>query len=321
MEEKQYLIGVDVGGTSVKLGLFSIDGQLLEKWDMKTVCANGAEQLLEDIKDTIIFKLRQRQIELSATVGIGIGVPGSVDANGVVIHAPNIGWRNFDAADYLHKKIGLPVFIENDANLAALGELAAGSGQGKESMAFLTLGTGVGGAVILNGQLLHGAHGGAGELGHMTIEPDETRQCNCGKRGCLEQYASATGIAYLAEKYMNQAKQEKKESLLFSYENVTAKEVFDCVKKDDALALDIAEEFGQKLGIALALISSVIDPQIFVIGGGVSKAGEVLLSFIKKNYLNYVFTTGKEAEFAIASLGNDAGIYGGMSLVLRSLNQ
>lgn len=319
MEEKQYLIGVDVGGTTVKSGLFSKNGRLLEKWEIKTECENGASQLLEDIKNTIILKLQQLQIALPTVAGIGIGVPGSVDGNGVVIHAPNIGWKNFDAAACLSQKIGLPIFIENDANLAAFGELAAGSGQGKHSMAFLTLGTGVGGAIIVNGQLLPGFHGGAGELGHMTMNPDETKPCNCGKRGCLEQYASATGIANLALKYMGQAKGNDKQSILFAKHNITAKEVFDCVKQDDALALKIAEEFGQKLGHALALVSSVIDPQIFVIGGGVSKAGDIILSFIKKHYLKFVFTTGRETEFAIASLGNDAGIYGGMHIVRQRL--
>lgn len=320
IEKVKYMIGVDVGGTSVKLGLFSEDGELYEKWSVKTQVFGGGERLMEDIKAAILAKLEENKIALSHVTGIGMGVPGSVDAKGIVIHAPNIGWRNFDAAASLSQKIGLPVFLENDANLAALGEWAAGSGKGKSSMVFLTLGTGIGGAVILDGKLISGFHGGAGELGHMTVNLDETKECNCGKRGCLEQYSSATGIANLAKRYMEEEKQGYEMSLLFSFEEVTAKEVFDCVKQKDALAIQIAEEFGERLGHALALTASVIDPQIFIIGGGVSMAGPVLLDFVKKYYVNFVYTTGKETEFAIASLGNDAGIYGGMHLVAQNFN-
>lgn len=317
--EKKYIIGIDIGGTTVKYGLFEADGTLLEKWETKTDSSLSGEQMMEQIKCSVEQMLEKRCLTAEEVKGIGMGVPGSVNDEGVVIHAPNIGWEMFPAADVLNAKINLPVIIENDANVAALGELAAGSAKGKQSMVFITLGTGVGGAVVVDGKLLRGFHGGAGELGHMCVNPAEKEPCNCGKFGCLEQYTSATGIARLAREYMEATEPEIEADLkskLYEYKNVTAKEVFDCVKAGDALAIKIAEEFGRLLGNALAQVASVIDPEIFVIGGGVSKAGDILLTYVQKYYEVNAFTPVKKTEFAIASLENDAGIYGGMYLNL-----
>lgn len=208
---------------------------------------------------------------------------------------------------------GLKVEAGNDANMAALGEMWLGAGRGQKNMIMVTLGTGVGGGVIVNGKVLVGANGASGEIGHLCVNYGETDSCGCGNKGCLEQYASATGIARLARIRLQK---NEDETVLREQETLDAKAVFDAVKAGDKVAIEIAEEFGKYLGYAAANIANVTNPKTIVIGGGVSKAGEILLSFIEKPFQERVFFANKNIEFVLATLGNDAGICGAAKLIL-----
>ncbi len=315
--KNKYVAGVDIGGTTVKLGIFNLDGKLLNQWNIVTDKDYTAEKLLLSIEDSIKLFMQDRSMNINDLQAVGMGVPGSVDETGIVTYAPNIRWRMFDAAGFLSEKLNIPVAVQNDANVAAFAELKCGSGIGKSSICLLTLGTGVGGGIVLNNKIITGFSGCGGEIGHITVNPHEKTACGCGRYGCLEQYASATGIARLASDFMSESDGQ---SALFSYENVTAKEVFDCVKSGDKLAVDIAEKFGDILGRALSNIACLFNPQIFVIGGGVSKAGDIVIHYIQKYFNKYAYSDCVNTEFSIASLGNDAGIYGGAYLALSQLS-
>ncbi len=309
----KYCFGVDIGGTTVKMGLFTTEGELLDKWEIPTRTENGGENILPDVAAAVVAKLEEKQIAKAEVAGIGVGAPGPVDAEGVVHVAVNLGWGVFNMEETLEKLAGVPVKAGNDANVAALGEMWKGGGQGHANLVAVTLGTGVGGGIIVNGKMLTGATGAGGEIGHIHVQDGEEETCGCGNKGCLEQYASATGITRLANRKLAAVDTD---SVLRSGE-VSAKTVFDAVKAGDALALEVAEEFGEYLGKALAAIACVVNPEIFVIGGGVSKAGPVVLDYIKKYYTPYVFHASRDAKFALATLGNDAGIYGAAKLVLE----
>lgn len=305
--------GVDIGGTTVKLGLFDGGGRLLDKWEIPTALDNGGEKILPDVAESIREKMAQKNLAEADLAGIGVGVPGAVDEDGMLVGgAVNLGWKSFHIPQALGAYITVPVKAANDANAAAFGEMWKGGGKGRHSMVAVTLGTGVGGGIILNGKILTGATGAAGEIGHIHIEDKETEVCGCGNRGCLEQYASATGIVRLARRRLAQDDQP---SLLRQGE-LSAKTVFDAVKAGDRTAVEIAERFGDYLGKGLAAVACVVNPQAFVIGGGVSKAGEILFDFIVPKFQKYAFVTCKEAQFALAALGNDAGIYGAAGLIL-----
>lgn len=308
----KYIFGVDLGGTTVKMGLFDIEGNVLDKWEIVTVKDNGGSQILPDIADSIKAKMAEKSIALADVEGVGIGVPGPVDNNGVIYKAANLGWGVFNVSDKLSELTGLPVKTGNDANVAALGEMWKGGGQGYNSIVAVTLGTGVGGGIIIEGKLLAGSTGAGGEIGHIHVEDNETETCGCGNKGCLEQYTSATGITRLANRRLNK---DDMPSTLRTGE-VSAKTVFDAVKAGDALAIEVAEQFGLYLGKGLASIACVVNPEAFVIGGGVSKAGDVLIDYIQKNYIPYVFHGSRDAKFCLATLGNDAGIYGAAKLAL-----
>lgn len=308
-----YLFGVDVGGTTVKMGLFDQDGNVIEKWEIPTRTANGGEKILPDIADSIKAKMTEKGIKKADVIGAGVGVPGPVDGNGTVHRAVNLGWGEVDLKKELSVLLdGMRVEAGNDANVAALGEMWKGGGQGHRNLVAVTLGTGVGGGIIINGEILTGATGAGGEIGHIHVEDNETEACGCGNFGCLEEYASATGITRLANRALAAS---DKDSLLRSGE-VSAKTVFDAVKAGDELAIQVAEKFGEYLGKGLGVIAGVINPEIFVIGGGVSKAGEVLFDYIKPAFEKTVFHGCKNAAFALATLGNDAGIYGAARLLL-----
>ncbi len=307
-----YCFGVDIGGTTVKMGLFQEDGTVLDKWEIKTKIENRGSAILPDVAQSISEKLSEHEIEKADVVGIGVGVPAPVINNGVVKQTTNLNWEYKDVRQELEELTGIKVKVGNDANVAALGEMWKGGGQGNQNMVMVTLGTGVGGGIIINGQILIGTNGAGGEIGHIVMEPNERERCGCGKTGCLEQYASATGIARLARR-----KLEKFEGdTVLQAETVTAKDVFDAVKEGDKAAIEIAEEFGRYLGHGLATVSALVDPSIYVIGGGVSKAGEILFDYIKGPYMEKAFYANKEVKFALAQLGNDAGIYGAAKLVL-----
>ncbi len=308
-----YLFGVDVGGTTVKMGLFDQDGNVIEKWEIPTRTANGGEKILPDIADSIKAKMTEKGIGKADVIGAGVGVPGPVDGNGTVHRAVNLGWGEVDLKKELSGLLdGMRVEAGNDANVAALGEMWKGGGQGHRNLVAVTLGTGVGGGIIINGEILTGATGAGGEIGHIHVEDNETEACGCGNFGCLEEYASATGITRLANRALAAS---DKDSVLRSGE-VSAKTVFDAVKAGDELAIQVAEKFGEYLGKGLGVIAGVINPEIFVIGGGVSKAGEVLFDYIKPAFEKTVFHGCKNAAFALATLGNDAGIYGAARLLL-----
>ena len=309
-----YVFGIDVGGTTVKMGLFQNDGTVVDKWEIPTRTENGGEKVLPDIADAILGKMAEKDIDRKDVAGVGVGVPGPVDGQGIVHRAVNLGWGVFNMEETLSGMLdGMVVKGGNDANVAALGEMWKGGGQGYSNLVAVTLGTGVGGGIIIDGKILTGATGAGGEIGHIHIQDGEADQCGCGNYGCLEEYASATGVVRLAGRTLAASDMD---SVLRAGE-VSAKTVFDAVKAGDALAISVAEQFGEYLGKGLAAIAGVVNPEIFVIGGGVSKAGEVLFQYIQPAYQKYVFHGSKDAKFALATLGNDAGIFGAAKLVLE----
>ena len=310
----KYAFGVDIGGTTVKIGLFDKGGSVLDKWEIPTRKENAGENVLPDVADSIRAKLSEKNISMDEVAGIGVGVPGAVDSEGVLVNgAVNIGWGVFKLPEVLGAYLDVPIQVANDANAAAFGEMWQGGGKGYRNMVAVTLGTGVGGGIIVDGKILTGATGAGGEIGHMHVEDHEEEPCGCKNKGCLEQYTSATGIVRLAKRRLAA---DEAPSVLREGE-VSAKTVFDAVKAGDAVAIEVAEQFGEYLGKGLANVAAVANPEIFVIGGGVSKAGEVLLSYVEPVYQKYAFSACRGAKFALASLGNDAGIYGAAGLILK----
>ncbi|MCM1025915.1 MAG: ROK family glucokinase [Roseburia sp.] len=313
----QYAFGVDVGGTTVKIGLFDREGELLEKWEIPTRIENKGERILPDAAESLLEKMKERGIREEDLIGIGVDVPGTVDDEGTLTGgAANIsGWENVSIPEVIQAYIKVPVKAANDANAAAFGEMWKGGGRGHENVVAVTLGTGVGGGIIVNGSILTGANGSGGEIGHIHIQDGEEEACGCGKRGCLEQYTSATGIVRLARRRL--AKDEAPSVLREGTEPLSAKSVFDAVKAGDPVAIEIAEQFGEYLGKGLAAVACTVNPEAFVIGGGVSKAGEILLDFVREPFRKYVFPMCSNVEFVLAKLGNDAGIVGAAGMILR----
>ena len=308
-----YCFGVDIGGTTVKIGLFQTDGELVDKWEIKTRTENGGEAILPDVAEALKKKMEEKGLDDSQMSGIGIGIPAPVDENGVVQKTANLGWGYKEVSREMEELTGMKVAAGNDANVAALGEMWLGAGKGNKNMIMVTLGTGVGGGVIVNGQPLIGANGAGGEIGHLCVNYEETARCGCGNHGCLEQYASATGIARLAKMRLEK---DDKESALRSVDKVDAKAVFDALKEGDQMSEEIVEEFGSYLGHALANLAAVTDPSAIVIGGGVSKAGDILLGYIEKYFMEKAFFANKKTKFVLAELGNDQGICGAAKLIL-----
>ena len=309
----EYCFGVDIGGTTVKIGLFRTDGELIDKWEIKTRTENKGEAILPDVADALKKKMEEKEIKASQLSGIGIGIPAPVDGDGVVQNTANLGWGYKEVRREMEELTGMKVAAGNDANVAALGEMWLGAGKGHKDLIMVTLGTGVGGGVIVNGQPLTGAHGAGGEIGHLCVNYEEEEHCGCGKQGCLEQYASATGIARLARKRLAA---DDTASVLRDKETIDAKAVFDALKEGDRLSEEIVEEVGRYLGYAMANLAAVTDPSVIVIGGGVSKAGSILLGYIEKYFAEKVFFANKETKFVLAKLGNDAGICGAARLIL-----
>lgn len=310
---EKYCFGVDLGGTTVKMGLFKPNGELVDKWEIPTVKDNGGSKILPDIAASILNKMKEKGIEKDNVIGVGIGVPGPVDPNGICNKAVNLGWEDkIDLEGEMKKLTGLYVKGGNDANVAALGEAWKGGAEGNSDVVVVTLGTGIGGGIIVQGKMLVGANGAGGEIGHIHVVDDEEEACGCSNHGCLEQYGSATGVVRLAKRRLS----EDNEPSVLRDTEISAKSVFDAVKAGDKVAGEIAERFGEYLGKGLAAVGCVTNPQIFVIGGGVSKAGEMLLPYIQKNYIKYTFHASADAKFALAKLGNDAGIYGSAKLVI-----
>lgn len=308
----KYCFGIDIGGTTVKIGLFTTEGELLEKWEIKTRTENHGEAILTDVAESLQNKMQEKNIRKSEVDGIGIGIPAPVMEDGVVQKTANLGWGYKEVTREMKELTGIPVAAGNDANVAALGEMWLGAGKGQKNMIMVTLGTGVGGGIIVNGKPLAGSHGAGGEIGHFCVNEEETETCGCGNTGCLEQYASATGISRLARRRLE--RDDSPSSLRGS--EISAKAVFDALKEGDAVAKEIVEEFGSYLGHALAAIAVITDPSVIVIGGGVSKAGEILLEYVEKYFHEKAFFANQDTRFVLAQLGNDAGICGAAKLIL-----
>ena len=311
--EKKYCFGIDVGGTTVKCALFEEDGNITDKWEITTHVENQGERILPDIADTVLAKIKEKGLDKSRVAGVGIGLPGPVEESGEIACAVNLHWGRKNIEKELGDLTGLKVKAGNDANVAALGEMWKGGGQGARNLIMVTLGTGVGGGIIINEKIVTGAHGAGGEIGHAPVNPKEEVPCNCGNKGCLEQYASATGIARLARKAMESS---QKPSVLRNLPNVSAKSVFDAYKEGDQMAIEVVEEFSEYLGRALAAFTCVTDPDVIVLGGGVSRAGQPLIDCVEKYYRNYAFTACKDIPIRLATLGNDAGVCGAAKLIL-----
>ena len=312
---KKYCFGIDVGGTTVKMGLFTTEGELLDKWEIPTRKEDGGAYIINDVAASVEAKLAEKNIEKEDVAGAGIGVPGPTLDTGYVSICVNLGWKDKNPANELSELLSIPVKAGNDANVAALGEMWKGGGEGYLDVVLLTLGTGVGGGIIINGEIAPSHRGVGGELGHITVNPDEEATCNCGNHGCLEQYASATGVVRIAKKLLAASKEE---SSLRTLETVTAKDVFDAAKAGDHLAVEAVEVLGKYLGLVVANVALTVDPDVFVIGGGVSKAGQVLIDVIIKYYHKFAKIIGdNKAKVVLAKLGNDAGIYGAARMVLK----
>lgn len=309
-----YCFGIDIGGTTVKMGLFEFTGVMADKWEITTYTENEGVAVLPDIAASIQSKIEEKGLGKEQVLGIGVGVPAPVLEDGIVNGSANLGWKYKEVKHELEELTGIYVKVENDANVAALGEMWKGGGMGHKNLVMVTLGTGVGGGIISRGKILRGAHGAGGEIGHLCVNYEEKERCGCGNYGCLEQYASATGVVRLAKRKLAQSKED---TVLRSCGNISAKSVFDAVKEGDQTAIEIAEEFGQYLGHALANIAAITDPAAIVIGGGVSRAGNILFDFIQTPFMEKALFANKKVTFALATLGNDAGICGAAKMILQ----
>lgn len=313
---KPYAFGVDIGGTAIKLGLFQTDGTLIEKWQIPTRTEESGWFILTDALASVREATERHAIPWGAIEGVGMGVPGPVGDDGTVFGCVNLGWDVFNvpcAVLKIEPRLW-KVKVANDVNAAALGELWRGGARGHRSTFLVTLGTGVGGGLVVNERIISGSHGGAGEIGHLCVEPRELEPCKCGRHGCLEQYCSATGLLRLAKNALTG--DQDVVSVMKSNDTLTAKDVCDAARKGDALALSLLDQLGQRLGWALTTSAGTADPEVFVIGGGLSNAGKILLEKIEFYYRHYAFRAFQHTPIALAALGNDAGIYGCVRMLL-----
>ena len=313
---KEYAFGIDLGGTTAKIGLFTTSGALLEKWEVATDTSNAGEHILENLAAAVLGKMKEQSIQPEQVEGVGIGVPGPVlDSSIVPIVCANLGgWGERNVSAQLSGLLdGLKVLAGNDANVAALGEIWMGAAKGAKNAVMVTLGTGVGGGVVVNGKVIDGVHGAGGEIGHITVNRHETAVCGCGKRGCLEQYSSATGVVRCMKKLLDE---NPDTPCVLRGTEFAAKDVFDAARNGDALAAREVDEMSDTLGMALANIAATVDPEAFLVGGGVSRAGEVLFAPLTKHFKEYAFRSCRETPIKQASLGNDAGIYGAVRLIV-----
>ena len=309
----KYGFGIDLGGTTVKLAYFDENGTMLDKWEIPTDTSEDGKNIARDIAASVENYLVTKQIPREDIIGLGMGVPGPVSSDGVVYTCINLGWGVLNVEQEMSALTGFPVKAGNDATVAALGEYWVGGGKGYENMVMITLGTGVGGGIVVEGKVLRGSHGAFGEIGHMTLNRDEELICNCGKRGCVEQYCSATGIVRTANRYL--AKSDAP-SALRDKENFSCKDVFDTAAAGDAVANEILDIVYRYLAEFIGNLCVTVDPEIVVIGGGVSKAGQPLLDGVGKYLPDYQIFATKNVGLALATLGNDAGAYGACKLVL-----
>lgn len=311
---KKYGFGVDVGGTTCKMGLFETNGTLIEKWEIPTNTDNNGESIPRDIVAAVHNKMIEKGLTKDDVEGIGIGVPGAVTEDGVVNKCVNLGWGIVPIVAQMEELSGLKVRAANDANIAALGEAWMGAGKGCHSVVMVTLGTGIGGGIVLNNKILTGFNGAAGEIGHIVVNEDEILQCNCGSHGCIEQYASATGIVMMAHRHLDRS---QKPSALREMGDFSAKDVFDQAKAGDAMAKEVIHTVCYLLGKMIATVCNVVNPEAVLIGGGVSKAGQIIIDEIKEGFDVGIFHACANTKITLATLGNDAGIYGGVGLIIN----
>lgn len=312
---REYGYGVDIGGTFTKFGRMDRQGNLLEKWSLPTDTSDGGRHLIASVGGSLRENLRKNGLSSEDLFGVGLGVPAPVDRDGWVVGGENTGWghRRVDAAGELSDLLGVPVRAVNDGNAAALGEMWRGAGRGCPNLVMLTVGTALGGGVIVNGTIVTGCHGAGGEIGSMMMRPYEPEIAVDGKGGCLEQYVSATGLVRSAGKCLAA---DGRPSVLRAAAQLDAKAILDAAAGGDAIASEVLTDFADLLGQACACVSSVIDPELYLIGGGVSSAGELLLEPVRRAFHRYAYFVFGDTRFAIAALGNDAGIYGSCRLVL-----
>ena len=309
----KYCFGVDIGGTFIKLGLFTVEGELLDKWQIPTRREDLSSHILQDIAEALELKLIERKIIKDEVVGVGFGTPGPVTEDGVAICPANLDWKNKPVAKELSELTGLPCRGGNDVNVAGLGEMWRGGARGYQNVVVVPIGTGIGAAIIANGKVIAGAAGAAGEIGHIHVDDEIKEPCGCGAVGCVEQFSSATGLIRMAKKLIAET---DRETTLRDVEQIDAKAVIDAAKAGDEAAVEIFDKFCDYLGYSLAATAAVIDPEIFIIGGGVSKAGQILLDRVQAYFKKYVWPGRRDIRFALAQLGNDAGIYGAASMVI-----
>ncbi len=309
---KKYCFGVDIGGTAVKMGLFTVEGELLEKWEIPTRREDNSSHILPDIAEQVDLKLAEKGISKDEVAGIGFGTPGPVTDDGVAVCPANLDWENKPVAAELTELTGLPSKGGNDVNTAGLGEMWRGGARGYKNVVVVPIGTGVGAAIIVNGKVITGTRGAAGEVGHIQVDDEIQEPCGCGGVGCVEQFSSATGLVRMAKK----AIAESDRPTVLRDGEITAKAVMDAAKAGDAVADEIFDKFADYLGYSLAATAAVIDPEIFIIGGGVSKAGQFLVDRVQAYYKKYVWPGCRGIKFALAELGNDAGIFGAASYLV-----
>jgi glucokinase len=320
--QDKWIVGVDIGGTTTKLAFINMDGKILYKWQIYTDNSNEGKNITINIAKSIAINLAKLKLNKQNLLGIGIGAPGPVNyQTGIILNAVNLGWRDsFPLKDLLERETGLPVYIDNDANCAALGEMWKGAGNGAKDLVFVTIGTGIGGGIIINGEIVQGINGAGGEIGHITAMPINGSQCNCGKTGCIETIASATGIVRLAkEELLTIGTPGELHNILTQEGEITAKDVMVCAQKGDMIAKKVLNHVTFYLGFVLAGIANTLNPEKIVIGGGVSKAGKILINPLKEQFAQFTFKPVREStEIIVATLGNDAGVIGAAWLVRKA---
>ncbi|WP_270233557.1 ROK family glucokinase [Lactococcus garvieae] len=315
------IIGIDLGGTSIKFGILTLEGEVQDKWAIPTNILSDGKHIVPDIIESINHRLNLYNLDKSDFIGIGMGTPGTVDIEAATVRSAfNLNWADVqEVGAPISEGVGLPFILDNDANVAALGERWVGAGENQADVVFITLGTGVGGGIVADGNLIHGVVGAAGEIGHIVVEPHDGFACTCGNHGCLETVTSATGVVRLARKFAEEY--EGSSQIKASIDNgdeVTSKDIFIAAEAGDAFALSVVDKFAYYLGFACANLGSTLNPAAIVIGGGVSAAGEFLRSKVETYFQKYSFSTVRDStKIKLAELGNDAGIIGAASLALK----
>lgn len=312
---KKYCIGVDIGGRSMKFGLFTNEGELINKSSIPTHTENAGATILPDLANHLEKMFEKFELNDDNLEGVGIGIPGPILNKSIVKTAVNLGWKETtNVKEYLEKRLNTKVLVENDANVAALGELWKGAGEGVNNLVMITLGTGVGGGIVVDGKIVSGTTGSAGEVGHMPmLEHPLKRTCGCGGNRCLEQVASATGLEHSATEYLFEHDDESK---LRNVDNIDSKIIFEYAQNGDEVAETIINDYVNHLARGLGILSAIVDPEMFVLGGGVSNAGDYLLDKLQKSYKELAFSVTRNVIFKIAELGNDAGMYGAAKLII-----